>query len=41
MDEWAAQLKLDPLEFRLRNITDERLRRRLQSFLDRYEAWLG
>lgn len=26
VDEWAARLKVDPLEFRLRNIPDERLR---------------
>lgn len=26
VDEWAARLKQDPLEFRLRNVADERLR---------------
>lgn len=36
MDEWAEALAVDPVEFRLRNITDARLREVVQSTADRF-----
>lgn len=36
MDELAALLKMDPVEFRLKNIKDERLRAVLQAAVDRF-----
>jgi isoquinoline 1-oxidoreductase len=36
MDEWAADLKLDPLEFRLRHITDLRLREVIERTASRF-----
>jgi isoquinoline 1-oxidoreductase len=36
MEEWAAELKMDPLEFRLRNITDVRLREVLERTAERF-----
>jgi nicotinate dehydrogenase subunit B len=36
MDEWAADLQLDPLEFRLRHITDTRLREVIERTASRF-----
>jgi isoquinoline 1-oxidoreductase len=36
MDEWAEALKQDPVEFRLRNITDPRLREVIEKTADRF-----
>jgi isoquinoline 1-oxidoreductase len=40
MDEWAAELKQDPLEFRLRHITDARLREVIERTAGRF-GWTG
>lgn len=36
MDEWAADLQIDPVELRLRNITDARLRQVIEATVDRF-----
>jgi isoquinoline 1-oxidoreductase len=36
MDEWAEALKQDPVEFRLRNISDSRLREVIEKTADRF-----
>ncbi|HEY0729837.1 MAG TPA: molybdopterin cofactor-binding domain-containing protein, partial [Pyrinomonadaceae bacterium] len=38
MDELAALVKMDPVEFRLKNIKDERLRAVLQAAVDRFNS---
>jgi nicotinate dehydrogenase subunit B len=40
MDEWAADLKLDPVAFRLRHITDGRLREVIERTASRF-GWEG
>ncbi len=36
MDEWAAELQVDPVEFRLRHITDDRLREVIERTAERF-----
>lgn len=40
MDEWAAELGVDPVEFRLRHITDARLREVIERTAERF-GWNG
>lgn len=36
MDEWAAELKIDPVDYRLRHITDDRLREAIERTAERF-----